>query len=205
MERIQTLVIMSALDTKLNEHFGIKPYTLYLATDGGAIKNGKPGCVCSWAYFLRVGAETEFKHIHGSGRISDKASNNIGELTAVLKGLRALQEYIAANACDTKYTVVVYSDSMYAINCITKWYPKWVATHKTGDKKNLDLIKTIHDIWKTVCSDCDIKFEHVRSHKVNDNTLQWHLNDIVDKMCGELLKESWLDEVKSQGGHVSLI
>jgi ribonuclease HI len=188
MERNITGVVMSMLDVKLNEHFGIKPYTLYLATDGGATKNGKPGCVCSWAYFLRVGAETEFKHIHGSGKITDKASNNIGELTAVLKGLQALQEYIAANACDTKYTVVVYSDSMYAINCITKWYPKWVATHKTGDKKNLDLIKTIHDIWKTVCSDCDIKFEHVRSHKVNDNTLQWHLNDIVDKMCGELLK-----------------
>jgi ribonuclease HI len=179
---------MSTLDSKLNEYFGIKPYALYLATDGGAIKNGKLGCVCSWAYFLRVGAETEFKHIYGSGKITDKASNNIGELTAVLNGLLALSEYIKANECEVKYDVIVYSDSMYAINCITKWYPKWIATKKTDGKKNLELIKTIYDTWKAVSASCNIKFEHVRSHKVNDNTLSWHLNDIVDKMCGELLK-----------------
>jgi ribonuclease HI len=175
------------LDAKLNEYFNIKPYTLFLATDGGATKNGKPGCVCSWAYFLRVGAEAEFAHKHDSGKIDVGASNNVGELTAILKGLCCVEEYIGKFA-DTKFTVVVYSDSTYSINSVSVWYPKWVATNKLGDKKNVELIKQIYDIWCRLGQLCDIKFEHVRSHKPNDDTLRWHLNDIVDKLCGDLLR-----------------
>ncbi len=151
---------------------------LYLGTDGGATKNGKSGCVCSYAAVL--GTETE-RLFTVSGLIKENATNNVGELTAILRGLEAAREHIAGYS-----TITVLSDSMYSINCITVWYKSWVAKNALSDKKNVALIKSIVEVVDAY--PIPITFKHVRGHAVANGTLEWKYNDECDRECNRLLE-----------------
>ena len=91
-----------------------------LITDGACIGNPGPGV---WAALLRFqGAE---RLILGSSRAT---TNNIMELTAVLSGLRALEE-----PCE----VLVITDSRYVMNAFDHgWLRNWQSNGwKTADGK----------------------------------------------------------------------
>src|SRR5579864_7855226 len=79
-----------------------------LITDGACIGNPGPG---GWAYILRYGDRT--RECYGS---EPQTTNNRMELTAAIKGLRALKE-----SCE----VEVITDSEYLKNGITKWINGW--------------------------------------------------------------------------------
>jgi len=104
--------------------------TITAAADGSALGNPGPA---GWAWYVdddRWDAGG-WKH----------ATNNIGELTAVLELLRA-----TAHLDDD---LLILCDSQYVINCISKWMPGW---KKKGWKKadgkpvmNLELLKEIDE------------------------------------------------------------
>ncbi len=88
-------------------------------------------------------------------------------------------------------SVLIYSDSMYSINCITKWCHKW---EKNGWKnslnkavKNQDIIKLI--LYKIRETNYTISFKHVRSHmkeptnKESEEYFIWYGNDMADKLA----------------------
>lgn len=61
-----------------------------------------------------------------------KTTNNRMELMAVIEGLKSLTK--------TDIPVVIYSDSQYVVNAITKgWLKNWIKTNFKGGKKNQDL------------------------------------------------------------------
>jgi len=104
--------------------------TITAAADGSALGNPGPA---GWAWYVddeRWDAGG-WKH----------ATNNIGELTAVLELLRA-----TAHLDDD---LLILCDSQYVINCISKWMPGW---KKKGWRKadgkpvmNLELLKEIDE------------------------------------------------------------
>jgi len=104
--------------------------TITAAADGSALGNPGPA---GWAWYVdddRWDAGG-WKH----------ATNNIGELTAVLELLRA-----TAHLDDD---LLILCDSQYVINCVSKWMPGW---KKKGWKKadgkpvmNLELLKEIDE------------------------------------------------------------
>ena len=113
-------------------------------TDGGCKPNPGPG---GWAAILRYkGVEKEL-----SG--GDAATtNNRMELTAAAEALEALKK---------PSTVIVYTDSEYVKNGITRWMTGWVRKNwrsSTGDPvKNMELWRRLlaavkpHEIeWKWV-------------------------------------------------------
>ena len=117
---------------------------VYIYTDGAC--KGNPG-VGGWGAILKY--ENTIKEIKG---FSKDATNNIMELTAVIKALESLNR---------KCEIVVTTDSNYVKNGITDLINKWkINGWKTANKKpvknknlwvELDLLVSQHKIkWKWI-------------------------------------------------------
>ena len=126
----------------------------------------------------------------------NKATNNITELLAILIAIQVLtKKYITSfpNKLLTDLRIIIYSDSEYSINCITKWAPTWQKNgwKKKGSKKNdneiknLDIIKKIYYLFTKQ----RIKFVHVNSHTkepINKSSPEWNIwygNEMADKLA----------------------
>lgn len=118
--------------------------TINIYTDGASRGNPGPG---GYGTILSFGKHT--KELTAGYR---KTTNNRMELLAVIAGLEALKE--------TKYPVVVYSDSKYVVEAVEKgWVFSWV---KKGfkNKKNPDLWMRYLDLHKKF----NIRFVWVKGH-----------------------------------------
>lgn len=149
----------------------------YIFTDGGATANGKANCRAAWAYKILPGGHED------SGRVPPPASNNRGELLAIIHGIK--------RAIDTGCVpAICYSDSEYSIKSITVWYPTWVK--KGIEKKNMDLIGEAHRLT----TQHRITFVHVNSHQqppektdpqYANKILIWQGNHDCDLACTRIL------------------
>lgn len=94
-------------------------------------------------------------------------TNNEMELFAIYKAVKKYGEYDS---------IIIYSDSQYAINTLTNWAYKWKANgwRKKGGIKNLQLIQMIFEI---VEDNDAIKFIHVKGHNGNP------MNELADKLA----------------------
>ena len=104
--------------------------TITAAADGSALGNPGPA---GWAWYV-----DDTRWDAGGWK---HATNNIGELTAVLELLRA--------TAHLDEDLLILCDSQYVINCISKWMPGW---KKKGWRKadgkpvmNLELLKEIDE------------------------------------------------------------
>jgi ribonuclease HI len=114
-------------------------------------------------------------------------TNNKSEITAIGEAL----EYCKENGNDemkTKWkTVVVYTDSQYCVNALTKWYKGWFDKDfkpKVEDKKNLDLFAKVLKGRKYTEENLGMKvlFKYTPAHKAIDNCFSY-FNDIVDRLA----------------------
>lgn len=119
--------------------------TITASADGSALGNPGPA---GWAWYVDDDnwAAGGWKH----------ATNNQGELTAVLELFRATE-----HAGDD---LLILCDSQYVINSVTKWMPGWKKKGwRKGDGKpvmNLELLKQIDD----AITGRKYRFEWVRGH-----------------------------------------
>jgi len=111
---------------------------LRIYTDGACSNNGKPNAKASWAFVViekKSGIERE--NFHLSGRVQGKQTNNTGELIAIIEAMKfAINQFQDA---------IIYSDSRYAIDSISKWNIN--KTLKGEPKKNIELIKEAQDLY----------------------------------------------------------
>jgi ribonuclease HI len=120
-------------------------------TDGGAIDNPGPG-----GYGVVLRYKGHRKELSGGFR---STTNNRMELWACIEGLKALKQ-----PCE----VVLYSDSKYAVNGITKgWATKWQANGwKRTKKKKAENV----DLWEQLLALCEqhtVELRWVRGHTGN--------------------------------------
>lgn len=133
---------------------------LEIYTDGACLGNPGPG---GWgAILLYKGHE---KKISGHERDS---TNNRMELKAVIEALRHLKKSAEA---------VIYTDSKYVMDGITKWIFNWKKNDwRTADRKP---VKNA-DLWRELdaeVSQHQLKWVWVKGHDGN------HYNEIVDKLA----------------------
>ena len=154
--------------------------TLIVFTDGACIHNGKKNAKGSyssiWPYHTKL---------NSAWILSDSAhaaTNNRAEFMGLIKS------YDIADILDPhkKKELHVYTDSMFMINCATKWLPKWMTNDfmKSNGTSvlNQDLLRIIDDCMKKRKT----KFYHVRAHTDKEDWFSVN-NDIADKMAKNML------------------
>ena len=132
--------------------------TLVAAADGSALGNPGPA---GWAWYVDDDCWASGGWAHGT--------NNMGELTAVLDLLQQTAE--------VDDDLLVYCDSTYTINSITKWLPGWKRRGwKKGDGKpvaNVEIMKALD----AAMSGRRVKLEWVKGHAGHE------LNEAADKLA----------------------
>ncbi len=136
---------------------------VYVYTDGGS--RGNPG-IGAWGVFI----ENEKKEIEELSGFEENTTNNKMELTAAIEGLSHL---------DKEIDIVLYTDSKYVKDGITKWIKNWkVNGWKTAAKKP---VKNA-DLWKKLDSEVNnhnVTWSWVKGHSGNKG------NEIADNLCNK--------------------
>lgn len=157
---------------------------IYIFTDGSC-NNNIPNNQrrCGFGIYFPF---NEFKNVKGTIQSNNK-TNQLGEVYAMYHLFKQILS-------DYNYdkNIIIFSDSMYVINCITEYSPKWKSygwTKSDGsDICHLSYIKYIYEIYEKNMN--SIQFIHVRSHlKKPSNTLsfdyfKWLGNKEADKLAG---------------------
>jgi ribonuclease HI len=113
---------------------------------------------------------------------TNKVTNQVSELTACIVAVETI-------ICDKNHNnILICTDSMYTINCITKWCKKWKTNNwKKSDGKdveNVELISKLYDYYDNY----NIKFKHIKAHKTEpskDSPIynEWYGNMMADKLA----------------------
>ena len=141
--------------------------SVQLITDGACLGNPGPG---GWAYILRYNA-----HAREASGSAPHTTNNRMELTAVIRGLRAIKE-----PCQ----VEVITDSEYVKNGITTWIHNWKRNGwKTASKKPV----VNRDLWM------DLDHE-TKTHDIRWTWTKGHADHGDNNRCDELATQAARDQ-----------
>lgn len=156
-------------------------------TDGACSNNGRPGAKAGYAVWF-----PSEPSLSASARLPEGQSqtNQRAELSAIHRCVVILDE---AGYHDED--IVIYTDSDYSINCLTKWMPGWVArkwkTSTGTDVLHRDLIE---DVSNRLTKFRSHRFVHVRAHTGGSDDLSKN-NDIVDRMARSTIDETVREEI----------
>jgi ribonuclease HI len=161
--------------------------SITIFTDGSSLNNGQKNKYQAGG----IGVYFEDTKEMISEKLTGKITNNIAELKACIKGINhAINRDNYQNN-----TIILYSDSEYVINSMTKWAITWKKNDwKKYDKKkgkveikNKDLIIELYTLYNKH----PITFIHTKSHGVKpsmQNTKEykiWYGNYMADKLAVE--------------------
>lgn len=156
-------------------------------TDGAASRNGKAGAAGGIGVFFGDGSPL---NISEPLPASVTATNNVAELTAAVRGLDAVRLSVLPRLEPrARVSVVMLTDSMYAINCVTKWLPAWERNGwktKTGapvaNRRLLERLARLRTLLGA-------SFVHVRAHgreprdKASREHFLWYGNMRADQLA----------------------
>jgi ribonuclease HI len=149
-------------------------------TDGACPGNGKRSAIAGWAWAAWPGGVAAGEPAHSAfGKPPGTATNQRAELMALLEGLRWSASAGAAHGPATFYT-----DSMYSIQCMTKWGPGWRRKGWKRDSgeplQNLDLVQPLVELWLAEHKARGWSVQHVRGHQSGRSPEAWG-NNWVDR------------------------
>jgi len=134
-----------------------------LYTDGACSGNPGPG---GWGALLLYNEHR--RELNGG---EPETTNNRMELTAVIRGIRALKR---------RCRVVVHTDSTYVMKGITEWIGAWKARGwKTADRKP---VKNV-DLWRELD-------EELSRHEVEWRWVRGHSGDPGNERADQLAREA---------------
>ena len=117
------------------------------------------------------------------GEYVEFGTNNTAELNALYKALIIASESKATD-------IIIFSDSKYSIDCVTKWAYGWKSnswTKKGGEIKNLDIIKLSHILYEKIKD--KITINHVKGHSGVEG------NELADRMATMAIKFKSIDYI----------
>ena len=115
-----------------------------------------------WAFITSDGGEY--------GGYLRSTTNNRAELTAVLKALEW--------CLNRKTTAIIYCDSQYVVNSLTKWGKKWQSSGWKKAIANKDIFTVLYPLY--VESGCEIRW--IRGHNGNEG------NEAADRLAVHCMK-----------------
>lgn len=162
---------------------------LYIFTDGNCKRNGKSDSIGALGVYIPQLDILDIKKVNNP-------TNQKCELLAIKSALDLIK-----TLNEKKYkSVIICTDSMYSINCITKWCKNWERnnwkTSKGEDVKHSELIKSMNLIYKEMGEFTQIQFKHIYSHttkpKNNSDSIEyfiWNGNKYIDDQINQFLEK----------------
>ena len=166
---------------------------IIIFTDGSCIGNGQSDAIGGIGIHFPNQELEDISKIYRSG---DNCTNQKTELYAILYALRYVNKYLGLK----NYNILIYSDSDYSINCITKWTNGWIRngwlTKNKTPVANRELIQKIYNYYTKY----NIQFQHIEAH-----TGLTDKNSIANAVADELARkasERAIREKKIDNGQV---
>lgn len=143
-------------------------------TDGACTANGKKNATAGIGIYF---PDQECENI-SEKFVLKPITNQRAELYAILKALNIILSQCKCNK------ITVYTDSLYSINCLTKWIKSWKNNNwrtSTGKPvKNKDIIVQIDKILEE--NKDLVIFKHVNSH-TGKKEFKFICNDKADELA----------------------
>ncbi|KAE8423319.1 ribonuclease H-like domain-containing protein [Aspergillus pseudocaelatus] len=160
------------------------PYIMEIYTDGGCRGNGRSGAIGAAAAVFK----NKFGKCTGWTRPLPKypaPTNQRAEITAIILALETALEKLEELDTRPYLDVKIYSDSRYAIGCMTKWIYKWANngwTNAAGNEvANRDLIEKASDLDDRLKEEGDVEYIWIPREK--NQTADEMCNDEMDEQC----------------------
>ena len=143
-------------------------------TDGSSLYNGKPNCVSGYGihFYQNVFPDVSQKVI------GSKHSNNIAELTAIIKAIEIVKKITEP--------ITIYTDSKYSILCATTFGKRLSKNNwKDGTKiiPNLELVKGLYESI-SVKPNIELKYIEAHTEKQDIHSIG---NEIADKLAKQAI------------------
>lgn len=144
--------------------------------DGSCLSNGKIGASAGIGVsVMRDGSE--FHTYSAPVPKTDPQTNQRAELLAL--------QYAIAYMAEAGLAGTIYTDSKYAIQCLTEWGPTWAKNGwRKSDKKpvlHVDVIQPMLELWQSVTG---IELKHVFGHTGKSDAISQG-NAIADRLARE--------------------
>ncbi|KAL2864002.1 ribonuclease H-like protein [Aspergillus lucknowensis] len=160
-------------------------YKMEIYTDGGCRGNGKP-----WAYGAAAavvknkwGRHTRRRTVELPEGQDPRPSNQRAEIMGIILGLQLALEKRQEVHPRTKFSVRIYSDSRYAIGCMTEWIYKWVQNDWTNaagrEVVNRDLIEEASDLDDDLNAVGRVRFIYIPRED----------NEVADELCNDCMDD----------------
>lgn len=149
-----------------------KPGVVYVYTDGSSLNNpGGPGGWCAVLRYCDPDTNEQSQKVISGRVVGDEVTNNRMEILAAVEGLKAVKS--------NRIPVVVFTDSIYLRDSISKWIYKWRKNGwRTSDGKpvkNADLFRSL----MSVMGARKIQFKHIPGH-----IARYEWNNLADRTAG---------------------
>jgi ribonuclease HI len=153
-------------------------YIMEIYVDGGCRGNGQPGAIGA--------AAAIFKKKYGGYDAWTKSlplypppTNQRAEITAIILALEQALEKFEELDTNPYLDVKIYSDSRYAIGCMTNWIYKWARNgwiNAAGNEvANRDLIQEASDLDHRLKEEGGVEYIWIPREE----------NQIADRLCNE--------------------
>uniref|UniRef100_A0A6C0LQQ1 ribonuclease H n=1 Tax=viral metagenome TaxID=1070528 RepID=A0A6C0LQQ1_9ZZZZ len=168
---------------------GANRIDLRIYTDGSCINNGKTNSVGG------IGIHFPNKELSDVSKVfrRENCTNQRTELYAITYALTLIKKKLDI----TEYNVIIYSDSMYSINCLTKWVFAWRKNEWKKKDGTSVANREFIDRTATIIEKYSISLIHVDAHTGRDD-YNSKANEIADKLATDASKRAMI-EIKKNG------
>jgi ribonuclease HI len=148
-------------------------YCVY--TDGSSIHNGKKNCRSGYGIYFG-----ENDTINISKAIVGKQSNNVAELTAIISAIKLVIQDV-----ELGYKITIYTDSKYAILCLTSYGAKCNKKNWELEMPNKELVREAFELFQLYSQNITVKYIQAHTGNKDEHSLG---NEQADKLAKLALK-----------------
>jgi len=141
----------------------------YVYTDGACYNNGKENAKAGIGIFFGVDDKRNV-----SKSIEGKQTNNTAELTAIIETFNIIKNDIKNNK-----KIIIFSDSIYAIRCVTSYGEKCYKKNWNVDIPNKELVRIAYELYK---DKLNIQFVYIKAH-THKTDIHSFGNDNADRLA----------------------
>lgn len=160
---------VSSINKPINKSIDTNSYYVY--TDGSCINNGKPNAKAGIGIYF---GDNDPRNV--SEKIIGKQTNNIAELTAIIKVFSIIK-----NDINNGKNITIVTDSEYSIRCATTYGEKCAKDNWSKKIPNFNLVKKVYELYKDVNN---VKFKHIKAH-TNNSDIHSIGNEHADRLANE--------------------